>query len=170
VSYVCVVLYNGFPKDLYHCRCFCAAAGGSFFQCSSIDPSYNRLHAETFPDVVNSASAREEMQTLLARIALVREEGGDMFGVVADIQEWLLSLSDTDGGSWVSCYPVMPLISPLLLIRSAHTHTVFEYLPPLNLGQPLLQFIRDFSRKLGRGGEGVGRRAKRFDQPTESLG
>jgi hypothetical protein len=105
-----------------------ATAGGSFFQCSSNDLFYNRLHTEAFPEVVSSASAREEisnlangesishattraeMQTLLARIALVTEEGGDMLCVVADIQEWLLSLSDTDEGSWVSSYPIFPLV------------------------------------------------------------
>ena len=110
------------------------AAGGSFFRCSSNDLFYNKLHAEAFPEVVSSASAGEEisdptngksmaavlvgdrattpaeMQTLLARIALVTEEGGDMLRVIADIQEWLLSLPDTDEGSWVSSYPVMPLV------------------------------------------------------------
>jgi len=59
---------------------------------------------------MSHATTRAEMQALLARIALVTEEGGDMLGVVADIQEWLLSLSDTDEGSWVSSYPIFPLV------------------------------------------------------------
>ena len=155
VSYVRFISHNLLLKDLSKCRCFCTAAGGSLFQCSSNDLIYNKLHAEAFPEVVSSASAEDEIndpttgnstaavaienqattpaeiQKLLARVTLVNEEGGDMFGVLVEIQEWLLSLPDTaEVGSWVSSYPVMPPVISVyqaLSLSTRSTHTPYSF-------------------------------------------